>query len=126
MNIKMHLKRYHDIDIACSAVYRIGKKVGMNRLPASQRYKRHDKRYTRYEKQQPGNQVQIDVEFIESIGLAEQTSAAAPVTRTLPKRRRRAKYYQFTAVDDCTRLRVLRIYRRCNQRPPCSSSTTSR
>ncbi|WSW00664.1 leucine zipper domain-containing protein [Streptomyces sp. NBC_01006] len=47
MKIKMYLKRYHDIDIACSAVYRILKKLGMNRLPASQRYQRHDKRYTR-------------------------------------------------------------------------------
>lgn len=38
------------------------------------------------------------------------------MTGTLPKRRRRAKYYQFTAIDDCTRLRVLRIYRRCDQK----------
>jgi hypothetical protein len=28
---------------------------------------------------------------------------------------RRGKYYQFTAIDDCTRLRVLRIYPQCNQ-----------
>jgi hypothetical protein len=27
----------------------------------------------------------------------------------------RRKYYQFTAIDDCTRLRVLRIYERLNQ-----------
>ncbi|MFJ5829524.1 helix-turn-helix domain-containing protein [Streptomyces sp. NPDC093089] len=91
MKIKMCLKRYHDIDIACSAVYRILKKLGMNRLPAAQRYQRHDKRYTRYEKQLPGNRVQIDVKFIEPIGLPEQTAAATPVTGTLPKRRRRAK-----------------------------------
>ncbi|MEV4429414.1 hypothetical protein AB0K23_29315 [Streptomyces sp. NPDC049602] len=44
----------------------------MNRLPASQRYKRHDKRCTRYEKQQPGNRVQIEAKFIEPIGLPEQ------------------------------------------------------
>lgn len=35
MKIKMYLKRYHDIDIASSAVYRILKRLGMNRLPAS-------------------------------------------------------------------------------------------
>jgi transposase InsO family protein len=29
-----------------------------------------------------------------------------------PKRR----YYQFTAIDDCTRLRVLKIFDRCNQK----------
>jgi hypothetical protein len=34
-----------------------------------------------------------------------------PITRC-PRR----KHYQFTAVDDCTRLRVLRIYTRLNQR----------
>lgn len=93
MKIKMCLKRYHDGDIACSAVYRIPKKLETNRLPVSQRYKRHDKRYTRYEKQLPGNRVQIDVKFIEPISLPEQTPAAAPVTATLPTRRRRAKYY---------------------------------
>ena len=28
----------------------------------------------------------------------------------------RKKYYQFTAIDDCTRLRVLRAYPRCDQK----------
>jgi len=28
---------------------------------------------------------------------------------------RRKKHYQFTAIDDCTRIRVLRIYERLNQ-----------
>jgi transposase InsO family protein len=28
---------------------------------------------------------------------------------------RKQKYYQFTAIDDCTRLRLLRIYSRLNQ-----------
>jgi hypothetical protein len=28
----------------------------------------------------------------------------------------RKKHYQFTAIDDCTRIRVLRIYDRCDQR----------
>jgi len=27
----------------------------------------------------------------------------------------RKKHYQFTAIDDCTRIRVLRIYDRCTQ-----------
>jgi hypothetical protein len=69
----------------------------MNRLRASQRYKRQDRRWQRYEKLLPGPRVQLDVKFI------------AP----LPGSRR--KHYQFTAIDDCTRLRVLRIYDRCNQ-----------
>ena len=97
--IAMYLKRYHDIQLSNSGVWRILKRLGLNRLPASQRYKRHDKRWKRYEKPLPGHRVQIDVKFIQPL-------AGAPK----PK-----KYYQFTAIDDCTRLRVLRIYDRCNQ-----------
>ena len=33
---------------------------------------------------------------------------------------RRKKYYQFTAIDDCTRLRVLRAYPRCDQKTAIS------
>jgi hypothetical protein len=32
-----------------------------------------------------------------------------------PLRGSRRKHYQFTAIDDCTRIRVLRIYDRLNQ-----------
>jgi hypothetical protein len=33
----------------------------------------------------------------------------------LPGAPKAKKYYQFTAIDDCTRLRVLRIYPKLNQ-----------
>ncbi len=86
MKIRMYLQRYHDIDIACSAVYRILKRLGLNRLPASQRYKRHDKRYTGYEKQLPGNRVQIDVKFIEPIGAPAPTAQQpAPLSARRPR-----------------------------------------
>lgn len=98
--ISMYLKRYHDVEISNSGVWRILKRLELNRLPASQRYKRLDKRWQRYEKQLPGHRVQIDVKFI------------APIAGVTPRR----KYYQFTAIDDCTRLRVLRIYPACNQK----------
>ena len=52
-----------------------------------------------------GYQVQIDVKFV-----APLKTAARPAVG------RRTKYYQFTAIDDCTRLRVLRIYPRCDQK----------
>jgi len=96
--ISMYLLRYHDIAISPSGVWRILKRLDMNRLPASQRYKRHDRRWKRYEKQLPGNRLQVDVKFIEPIGGT------------------RKKHYQFTAIDDCTRLRVLRVYPRNNQK----------
>ena len=97
--ISMYLKRYHDVSISHSGVWRILKRLDLNRLPSSQRYKRLDKRWQRYEKQLPGHQVQIDVKFIAPIKGVE-----------------RRKYYQFTAIDDCTRLRVLRIYPALNQK----------
>jgi transposase InsO family protein len=97
----MYLKRYHDVDFSASGVWRILKRLGMNRLPASQRYKRQTGRWKRYEKQRPGHHVQIDVKFIE------------PITTGSGRRKR---YYQYTAIDDCTRLRVLRAYPRSDQK----------
>jgi len=116
VKIQMYLKRYHDITITSSAIYNILVRLGLNRLPASQPYKSREKRWKRYEKPLPGNRLQIDVKFIEPIGLPAQARSKAPVTDQLPKQRRRAKFYQFTAIDDCTRLRVLRIYPRCDQK----------
>ena len=52
----------------------------------------------RYEKPLPGHRVQVDVKFIEPIA-------------GLKKR-----HCQYTAVDDCTRIRVLRIYPKNDQR----------
>jgi transposase len=47
--IAMYLKRYHDIQLSPSGVWRILKRLELNRLPASQRHKRHDRRWKRYE-----------------------------------------------------------------------------
>jgi transposase InsO family protein len=98
LKISMYLQRYHDIEICSSGVYRILKRCGLNRLPTSQRYKRHTDRWKRYEKPLPGHRVQVDVKFIEPL----------PGTRK--------KHYQYTAIDDCTRIRVLRIYPRNDQK----------
>ncbi|HSJ85390.1 MAG TPA: helix-turn-helix domain-containing protein [Acidimicrobiia bacterium] len=96
--ISMYLKRYHDIDVSTSGVWRILKRLELNRLPSSQRHKTYEKRWKRYEKPQPGHRVQVDVKFITPVGAAGK------------------KFYQFTAIDDCTRLRVLRVFPRCNQK----------
>jgi transposase InsO family protein len=96
--IKMYLQRYHDITVSSSGVWRILKRLNINRLPYNQRYKSHETRWRRYEKPEPGHRLQVDVKFLERI----------PDTRK--------RYYQFTAIDDCTRLRVLRIYERNDQK----------
>jgi transposase len=92
--IAMYLKRYHDLTISSSGVWRILHKVGLGRLPASKRYKRKDTKWKRYEKQRPGHALQVDVKFIEPLG---QTG-------------KKKRYYQYTVIDDCTRLRILRAY----------------
>jgi transposase InsO family protein len=97
--IAMYLKRYHQVQISNSGVWRILKRLELNRLPASQRHQRHDRRWRRYEKPLPGHRVQLDVKFIQPLPGAPKAN----------------KYYQFTAIDDCTRLRVLRIYPKLNQ-----------
>ncbi len=65
--ISMYLARYHDVTISKSGVWRILKRLDMNRFPTSQRYERHDRRWKRHEKQLPGHRVQVDVKFIEAL-----------------------------------------------------------
>ena len=96
--IAAYVWRFHGIAIAGSSVHRILTRHGMARLPANQKHQPHGKRWQRYEKPQPGHRLQLDVKFLERI----------------PGTRRRL--YQFTAIDDCTRIRVLKIYDACNQR----------
>ncbi|PJN35487.1 hypothetical protein CG747_38280 [Streptomyces sp. CB02959] len=84
MKIRMYLQRYHDIDIACSAVYRILKRLGLNRLPASQRYKRH----TRYEKQLPGNRVPASPHLNGKVDGAGRNGSRG---RSMPGRRSRER-----------------------------------
>jgi transposase InsO family protein len=93
----VYLERYHDIHISSSGIWRILNKLQMSRLPVNQRYKRHLERWKRYEKPMPGHRVQVDVKFLERI----------------PENRKRND--QYTAIDDCTRLRVLKIYEKNNQ-----------
>jgi hypothetical protein len=122
--ISMYLKRYHDVAVSRSGVWRILKRLGLNRLPASQRYQRRDRKWKRYEKQQPGHRVQIDVKFVEPLTTAAASTTAGSSAGTAAsgaagsqvRSGRRGKYYQFTAIDDCTRLRVLRMYPQCNQK----------
>ena len=79
LKISMYLKRYHDVEIGHSGVWRILKRLDLNRLPASQRYKRHTDRWKRYEKPLPGHRVQVDVKFIEP--LARHPQEALPIHR---------------------------------------------
>ena len=45
--IAMYLQRYHEVTISPSGVWRILKRLDLNRLPTSQRHKSHQKRWKR-------------------------------------------------------------------------------
>jgi transposase InsO family protein len=96
--IKFYLERYHNIIISESSVTRTLVKYKINRLPktASKRTL-HTKRYS---KDTPGHHVQVDVKFIT-------------LSDALGKKLKR---YQYTAVDDATRIRALKIFSRHNQK----------
>jgi transposase InsO family protein len=92
-----YLRRFHQVAVARSTVHRLLGKHGLGRLPANQKYRARRLRWQRYEKPQPGHRLQVDVKFLERI----------PGSRT--------RLYQFTAIDDCTRIRVLKVFDACNQ-----------
>ena len=92
-----YLKRFHQVSVARSSVHRILIRHGLNRLPANQKHRPKGRSWQRYEKPQPGHRLQLDVKFLERIAGTQK------------------RLYQFTAIDDCTRIRVLKIYDACNQ-----------
>ena len=53
--ISMYVKRYYDVNLSPSGVWRILKRLDMNKLPTSRRYAGHAKRWELYEKPQPGH-----------------------------------------------------------------------
>ncbi|GAC1481252.1 MAG: IS481 family transposase [Flavisolibacter sp.] len=80
--ISTHLKRIHKVDLSPTTVWRV---LMHNSMPKIKKYRKHEQ-FKRYSKVVPGERVQIDV------------------TKIGPK------CYQFTAVDDCARLRAIKMY----------------
>lgn len=93
-----YLARYHDLKVSMSGVYSVLCRHGLNRLPQNLR-KRQVKSIKRYEKKVPGHHVQVDVKF-----LTFQDSSGKKVRR-----------FQYTAIDDATRIRALKVYEKHNQ-----------
>lgn len=95
--IAWSLDRYFGMKVSPTGVYHVLKRNGMNVLPKGKRT-RSVKSFKRYEKRVPGHRVQIDVKFL-----------------TFHKEGHKIRRYQFTAIDDATRARVLRVYERHTQ-----------
>jgi transposase InsO family protein len=96
--ITWYLARYHGLETSCSTVYRTLIRNGMRRLP--RHVGRRAVHTRRYAKQVPGHHIQVDVKFL---GLKAPDGS-------------RIRRFQYTAIDDATRIRALRIYRRHNQK----------
>jgi hypothetical protein len=80
-----------------AGVYRILKRNGLNRLPGGTRVRKiHTKRYN---KQVPGHHIQMDLRFLTFIGKGGE----------------KVRRFQFTALDDATRIRTLKVYERHTQ-----------
>jgi transposase InsO family protein len=97
VRISWYLARYHDIKISAGAVYKVLKRHGLNRLPDRQR--KRSIPTIRYEKQVPGHHVQVDVKFLDF-----KTEDGHKV-----------RYFQYPAIDDATRIRALKIYKKHTQ-----------
>lgn len=91
--IVWHLQRYHDIKLSRNGCYQVLLRNKLNRLPENIK-KRARSQFKRYEKKVPGHHVQIDVKFLFF----------------KDKHGHRIKKFQYTAIDDCTRIRALKIY----------------
>ncbi|MBI1802900.1 MAG: IS481 family transposase [Ignavibacteriae bacterium] len=95
--ITWYLARYHGIETSCSTVFRTLIRQGLRRLPKHVGLRAVHTR--RYAKEVPGHHVQVDVKF-----LVLKTTDGPRVRR-----------FQYTAIDDATRVRALKIYARHNQ-----------
>lgn len=98
LKISWYLKRYHNMSVSPTGVYGVLCRHGLNRLPQNLR-KRSVKSIRRYEKQVPGHHIQVDVKFLDLVD----------------KRGRKHRRFQYTAIDDATRIRALKVYRKHTQ-----------
>jgi transposase InsO family protein len=83
--VQSEIKRLYDISLSLATIHKIFKK---NNIPYLQKKRHYRKQAKRYNCRLPGERVQMDVCKIAS------------------------SLYQYTAIDDCTRYKVLTLYKR--------------
>jgi transposase InsO family protein len=84
------LLRVHQIRLPRATITLAFRRLGLPRLPRRRKRAVRPRQLRLFEKPNPGDCVQIDVKYVKVHG---------------------QRAYQYTALDDCTRLRVLRLYR---------------
>jgi transposase InsO family protein len=85
---RLWLQRVHGIRLAMGTIQRVFCDLGLPRLRRTR--KREPRQMKLFEKAEPGESIQVDVKYVSIAGRWA---------------------FQFTALDDCTRFRVLRLYR---------------
>jgi len=88
---RVWLERVHSLRVNARTIQRVFCDIGLPVLTKTPR--RRPRQMKLFEKEHPGDSVQVDVKIIK---LAKE------------------KVFQYTALDDCTRMRVLRLYSRLN------------
>src|SRR5438128_11201265 len=86
---RLWLQRVHGARLAMGTIQRVFRDVGLPRLRPTR--KRELRQMKLFEKAEPGESIQVDVKYVKIAGRWA---------------------FQYTALDDCTRFRVLRLYRR--------------
>lgn len=86
------LQRVHDRHVNTRTIQRVFRDIGVPILTKTP--KRRPRQMMLFEKEAPGDSIQVDVKVVKL---------------------KHEKVFQYTALDDCTRLRVLRLYPRQNQ-----------
>ncbi len=89
---RVWLECVHSLRVNARTIQRVFCDIGLPVLTKTPR--RRPRQMKLFEKEQPGDSVQVDVKVVK---LAKE------------------KVFQYTALDDCTRMRVLRLYPRLNQ-----------
>lgn len=89
---RIRLERVHKIRVAAATIRRICHRLGYP--PLSRKPQRRPRQLTLFSRERPGDCVQVDVKEVTVAG---------------------TKCFQYTAIDDCTRYRILRLYPRKNQ-----------
>ena len=87
MRIVWYLARYHNINMSDATVSHILRRHGLNRLPRGTRIRKVHTKW--YQKQVPGHHIQMDVKFLTFIG----------------QKGEKVRRFQYTAIDDATRVR---------------------
>lgn len=90
---QLWLWRVHRLRVSQTTIQRVVRELGLPRVKPVR--KRRPRQLKLFERERPGDCVQVDVKFVRVGG---------------------QRLFQYTALDDCTRYRVLRLYRRLNHR----------